>query len=156
MIHVSEESPSSLSHSGWSCCAVADGSINSLTLYATFLKSRYNTEHCQVHLLTPYWQMLMWSWLMTGHLHYSQQRFQLHLCCMIVKGMCCLTELYGKLSPSEDFLDDCSTCADYSSTRLVARLPVILLPVPSSTWGDTPTFAAMQSCGYSGMFAYYA
>lgn len=40
------------------------GSIDILELFATGLSTLYQTEHCQRHLFSPYWQMLGWRSLM--------------------------------------------------------------------------------------------
>lgn len=77
MIHISEESSRSTLESGRTWWKALGGCPESLTLNATLLSTPYNKEHCQGHLLNPYWQLLWWSWLMTGQLGHFQRQLQL-------------------------------------------------------------------------------
>lgn len=84
----SEESLSSPYNSGWTWYRVSLGSMDIMTLPSTGLGTSYNTWHCGGHLLTPYWLLLGWIWLLRRDLRHLQQPVLLLIGCMIVKTTC--------------------------------------------------------------------
>lgn len=154
-IYVLEKSSSSSYHFGGAWYRVAVGSMDILALCATVLSTAYNTEHFQGLLLTPHWQLLGRSWLVTRHQRHLQHLFDSFSAAWSsmrhVSWRCVMAyRLWATI-----FL---------TSIGLVPGAPVHCLLLPRSCcWlkfrqrrGKIQQILPVQSCSYSTMLSIFA
>lgn len=129
-------------------CGGSNGNFDALYDCAKHIL-RYGTLSSP--FVTLFWKMWWWSWLMTQYLRHLQRQLQLFFWGIIVRETCCLTIQCSQSALGDDLVGDYLPCAGGSSTRVAARLSLLLLAIWCTIWQDMPSSATVQYCGYSNM-----